>query len=98
MTEQIKEIWSANREVYGRPRIHAELQAAGERIGAKRVGRLMRRAGIAGASRRRSTKTTTRDQRAARAAPDREGGQLAAPSGALNELLGCPFLVAVGPA
>ena len=30
----------------------------------------MRRAGIAGASRRRSTKTTTREQRAARVAPD----------------------------
>ena len=70
MLERIKEIWSANREVYGRPRIHAELQAGGERIGAKRVGRLMRRAGIAGANRRRSTKTTKRDQRAARAAPD----------------------------
>ena len=70
LTERIKEIWSANREVYGRPRIHAELQAGGERIGAKRVGRLMRGAGIAGASRRRSTKTTTREQRAARVAPD----------------------------
>ena len=45
-------IWSANREVYGRPRIHAELQADGERIGAKRVGRLMRHAGIVGVSRR----------------------------------------------
>ena len=70
LSERIKEIWSANREVYGRPRIHAELQAGGERIGAKRVGRLMRRAGIAGASRRRSTKITTREQRAARVAPD----------------------------
>ena len=40
------------------------------RVSPKRVGRLMRRAGIAGASRRRSTKTTTRDQRAARPAPD----------------------------
>ncbi len=56
--------------MYGRPRIHAELQADGQRIGAKRVARLMRCAGIAGASRRRSAKTTTRDQRAARVAPD----------------------------
>lgn len=70
LSERIKAIWSANRQVYGRPRIHAELQEAGERIGAKRVGRLMRAAGIAGASRRRSAKTTTRDQRAARVAPD----------------------------
>ena len=70
LQDRIKAIWSANREVYGRPRIHAELQADGERIGAKRVGRLMRRAGIAEASRRRSTKTTVRDQRAVQAAPD----------------------------
>ena len=71
LTERIKEIWSGNYEVYGRPRIHAELREEGKRIGAKRVGRLMRAAGIAaGVSRRRSTKTTTRDQRAARVAPD----------------------------
>lgn len=67
---RIKEVWTANREVYGRPRIHAELQAAGERVSAKRVGRLMRRAGIAGVSRRRTTRTTTREQRAERVAPD----------------------------
>ena len=67
---RIKEVWTANREVYGRLRIHAELQAAGERVSAKRVGRLMRRAGIAGVSRRRTTRTTTREQRAERVAPD----------------------------
>ena len=70
LTERIKEIWGGNYEVDGRPRIHAELREEGKRIGAKRVGRLMREAGIAGASRRRSTKTTTREQRAARVAPD----------------------------
>ena len=70
LTERIKEIWSGNYEVYGRPRIHAELREEGKRIGAKRVGRLMRAAGIAGVSRRRSAKTTTREQRAARVAPD----------------------------
>ena len=70
MTERIKEIWSANREVYGRSRIHAELREEGKRIGAKRVGRLMREAGIEGVSRRRSAKTTTREQHAARVAPD----------------------------
>ena len=70
LTERIKEIWGANYEVYGRPRIHAELREEGKRIGAKRVGRLMRAAGIAGVTRRRSTKTTTREQRAARVAPD----------------------------
>ena len=70
LLERIKAIWTVNRAVYGRPRIHAELQACGERVSAKRVGRLMRRAGIAGVSRRRGTRTTTREQRAARVAPD----------------------------
>ena len=70
LTERIKEIWGGNYEVYGRPRIHAELREEGKRIGQKRVGRLMRAAGIVGVSRRRSTKTTTREQRAARVAPD----------------------------
>ena len=54
-------IWSDNREVYGRPRIHAELRAQGERVGNKRVARLMQQAGIDGASRRCSAKTTRRD-------------------------------------
>ena len=70
LTERIKEIWGGNYEVYGRPRIHAELREEGKRIGAKRVGRLMRAAGIEGVSRRRTAKTTTREQRVARVAPD----------------------------
>ena len=70
LQEQIKELWDANRQVYGRPRIHAELQESGQRVSAKRVGRLMQRAGIAGASRRRQVQTTTRVERAARVAPD----------------------------
>ena len=50
LTERIKEIWGGNYEVYGRPRIHAELREEGKRVGAKRVGRLMRAAGIEGTS------------------------------------------------
>ena len=69
MLERITAIWRANREVYGRPRIHAELQAGGERVGQKRVARLMQQAGIEGASRRRSARTTTRGDRT-RPAPD----------------------------
>ena len=56
--------------MYGRPRIHAELQQEGERIGAKRVGRLMRAAGIQGASRRRFKPRTTQRDRNAGPAPD----------------------------
>jgi putative transposase len=43
---RIRAIHKENREVYGSPRVHAELVLAdGERIGRKRVERLMRRAG-----------------------------------------------------
>ncbi|MCY4555200.1 MAG: IS3 family transposase [Chloroflexi bacterium] len=69
LVERITTIWRANRKVYGRPRIHAELQAEGERVGQKRIARLMKQAGIEGASRRRSAKTTTRGE-ASRPAPD----------------------------
>ena len=45
---------------YGAPRILADLLEAGEQAGRKRVARLMRRAGLAGVSRRRGTRTTRR--------------------------------------
>jgi putative transposase len=48
---------------YGAPRIHADLAADGVHIGRKRVEKLMRQAGLAGVSRRRSTRTTIRDER-----------------------------------
>ncbi len=66
---QIVEIHERSRETYGVPRVHAELKALGERLGAKRVARLMGELGLAGVSRRKGTRTTRRDQRA-RPAPD----------------------------
>ena len=54
---------------YGRPRIHEDLKEAGHRVAAKRVGRLMKEAGIEGVSRRKKAFTTRRD-RNARPAPD----------------------------
>ena len=41
LTAKIKRVWSRNRKVYGRPRIYADLQEDGERVGEKRVGRLV---------------------------------------------------------
>lgn len=67
---RIKTIYKENRSVYGRPRIHADLREQGERVGAKRVGRLMRELGIRGESRRRRKPGTTRRDRDARPAPD----------------------------
>lgn len=48
----------------------AELQTAGERQGRKRVARLMRAAGLVGASRRRAGVTATKRDKQARPAPD----------------------------
>jgi putative transposase len=63
LTERIKAIWSENREVYGAPRIHAELRMAhGINVGRKRVERLMQRAGISGLQVRKRGRTTVRVQ------------------------------------
>ena len=61
LLEQIKEIWSANREVYGAPRIHAELRMArGICVSRKRVERLMREAQISGLVPKKRGRTTIR--------------------------------------
>lgn len=48
----------ANRKVYGSPRITEELQAHGEKVGRRRVARLMRENRISGLQRRRWRRTT----------------------------------------
>ena len=63
LTGRIKTIHQASRQIYGAPRVHAELADAGVHIGRKRVERLMKAAGLKGVSRRRSTRTTIRDDR-----------------------------------
>jgi len=50
---QIKEIYADNRQIYGSPRIHAELLARGERYSRKRVARLMKKAGLIAKIRKR---------------------------------------------
>ncbi len=69
LQSEIERIHGRSRATYGVPRVHAELRAEGTRIGRKRVARLMRRAGLEGASRRKRVFTTTKD-RDARPAPD----------------------------
>ena len=68
LQSRIEAVWRDSRETYGRPRIHAALRARGERVGQKRVARLMERAGIRGVSRRRWTTGTTRRDAKARPA------------------------------
>ncbi len=69
LAAKIRAIRVHSRATYGVPRVHAELRAEGTRVGRKRVARLMRRAGLEGASRRKRA-WTTRRARDARPAPD----------------------------
>ncbi|MCK2212428.1 IS3 family transposase [Actinomadura sp. ATCC 31491] len=65
LTEQIRRHHRASDEIYGAPRIHADLRELdGIRVGRKPVARLMRTAGLAGVSRRRGCRTTIADRQA----------------------------------
>jgi transposase InsO family protein len=62
LEQTIQQVWQHYRGTYGAPRIHAELQAAGIRVGHNRVARLMRVAGLRGKTvRRRQPRTTQVD-------------------------------------
>jgi putative transposase len=70
LLKRVRTIHASSRETYGVPRVHAELRAGGEKHGRKRIARLMRAAGLVGASRRRNGVTSTRRDPDARPAPD----------------------------
>jgi putative transposase len=70
LLKRIRTVHATARETYGSPRVHAELRAGGEKHGRKRIARLMREAGLVGASRRRHGPVTTRRDKDARPAPD----------------------------
>ena len=65
---EIRAAHAASKGTYGAPRLQIDLADIGIRVSRKRVARLMRHAGLAGVSRRKSTVTTVRD--GARQAPD----------------------------
>lgn len=69
LQQRIRTVHLLSRGTYGAPRIHAELQEQGTRIGRKRVARLLKAADLQGVSRRKHMVTTSRD-RSARPAPD----------------------------
>ena len=52
LLKRVRTIHASSRETYGTPRVYAELRAGGEKHGRKRIARLMRAAGLVGASRR----------------------------------------------
>ena len=58
--ERIVEIHDASRGTYGVPRVHAELQEEGVKIGRKRVAKLMKANDLQGVSRRKGYKTTVK--------------------------------------
>jgi putative transposase len=60
LLQRIRTIHASSRQAYGSPRVHAQLRAEGIRHSRKRVERLMRDAGLTGASQRRGGPVTTR--------------------------------------
>lgn len=67
---RVRTVHATSRQTYGAPRVHADLRHRGERHGRKRIARLMRVAGLVGASHRHGGPTTTRRDHDARPAPD----------------------------
>ena len=70
LLKRIRTVHASSRQTYGAPRVHADLRGRGERHGRKRIARLMREAGLVGASHRHGGPTTTRRDKDARPAPD----------------------------
>jgi putative transposase len=69
LANHIQAVYHACRQVYGSPRIHAELQAQGIMSSRKRVARLMRERGLS-AGRPCHRTITTRSESGARVAPN----------------------------
>jgi transposase InsO family protein len=61
LTGKIRQVHADSGGIYGSPRVHAVLKREGVHVGRKRVERLMRQAGLAGISPRRSKSFTRRD-------------------------------------
>ncbi|MER5348711.1 IS3 family transposase, partial [Streptomyces mirabilis] len=61
LTVKIRQVHADSGGIYGSPRVHAVLKREGVHVGRKRVERLMREAGLAGISPRRSKGFTQRD-------------------------------------
>jgi len=58
LTSKVKSIFKEHRGRYGSRRVHEELKTQGERVGRKRVERLMRASGLVAHGKRRFKKTT----------------------------------------
>lgn len=79
LLEKIRKVHQENRQVYGSPRIHAELQEQGESCSRKRIARLMKKEGIQARMKKRFKKTTKVNPKAS-AAPNLLGQNFTATS------------------
>ncbi len=70
LLRQIRDILERSRQRYGSPRIHAELWAAGWRVGRQRVASLMREHGVR-ARRKQGYRSSQRSLSSSSAAPNR---------------------------
>src|ERR1700738_2515258 len=70
LLQRNKTVRASARQTYGAPRVHADLHGPGERHSRKRIARLMREAGLVGASHRHGGPTTTRRDKDDRPGPD----------------------------
>ena len=59
LTARVRAVHKASNRRYGAPRVHRELMADGDRVGRKRVARIMRTEGLVGRCRRRYRPPTT---------------------------------------
>jgi transposase InsO family protein len=71
LTERIRQVHRASREIYGAPRIHRELQAGGVPCAKNTVAKLMREAAIRSKTRRRFVVRTTDSRHGHPIAPNR---------------------------
>jgi putative transposase len=80
LTRAITRIHQASRGTYGRPRVHAELGYEGVRCSPKRVGRLMRAAGLQGIPAPHRRRVLTRRRPGVAPHPDLVGRVFSAPA------------------
>lgn len=79
LTQEMRTVFAQSRDTYGRPRLTHALRARGQAHGQRRIGRLMRVAGLCARTRRRFRPRTTDSCHDGPIAPNRLRARAAAP-------------------